>query len=138
MPEYKKPIPVPSLESQPYWDGLRENKLLMPRCDACGHHWFPPSLLCPHCSAENWSWAAVSGRGRVFSYVVYHRVYHPGFADEVPYAVAVIELDEGPRMISNVVGIAPDKLVCDMKVEIAYEAISTTVTLPKFKPASTS
>ncbi len=138
MPEYKKPIPVPSLESQPFWDGLRENELLMPRCDACGHRWFPPSLLCPHCSAENWSWAAVSGRGRVFSFVVYHRVYHSGFADEVPYAVAVIELDEGPRMISNVVGIAPDKLVCDMKVEIAYEAISPTVTLPKFKPVSTS
>jgi uncharacterized OB-fold protein len=78
----------------------------------------------------------MSGRGRIFSYVVYHRVYHPGFADEVPYAVAVIELDEGPRMISNVVGIASDKLVCDMKVEIAYEAISPTVTLPKFKPVA--
>ena len=136
MPDYNKPVPVPSLESQPYWDGLRDKKLLMPSCDACGHHWFPPSLLCPHCSSEKWSWAAMSGRGRIFSYVVYHRVYHPGFADEVPYAVAVIELDEGPRMISNVVGIAPDKLACDMKVEIAYEAISPTVTLPKFKPVA--
>ena len=68
---------------------------------------------------------ATSGRGRIFSYVVYHRVYHPGFADEVPYAVAVIELDEGPRMISNVVGIAPDKLVCDMKVEVTYRPSPT-------------
>jgi hypothetical protein len=77
-----------------------------------------------------------SGRGRIFSYVVYHRVYHPAFAQEVPYAVAVIELDEGPRMISNVIGIAPDKLSCDMKVEVAYQPITDTITLPKFKPVA--
>jgi uncharacterized OB-fold protein len=136
MPEYKKPIPVPSVEAQPYWDGLRDRKLLMPRCDACGKYWFPPSLLCPHCNAMKWTWASTSGHGRIFSYVVYHRVYHPGFADEVPYAVAVIELDEGSRMISNVIGIAPDKLACDMRVEVVYQPITETITLPKFKPAA--
>jgi uncharacterized protein len=136
MPEYNKPIPVPSAESQAYWDGLRDRKLLMPRCDACGKYWFPPSLLCPHCNATNWTWASTSGRGRIFSYVVYHRVYHPGFADEVPYAVAVIELDEGPRMVSNVIGIAPDKLACDLRVEVVYQPITDTITLPKFKPAA--
>jgi uncharacterized OB-fold protein len=135
MPEYNKPIPVPSEESQAYWDGLRNRKLLMPRCDACGKYWFPPSLLCPHCNATNWTWTSTSGRGRIFSYVVYHRVYHPGFADEVPYAVAVIELDEGPRMVSNVIGIAPDKLACDLRVEVVYQPITDTITLPKFKPA---
>jgi uncharacterized protein len=136
MPEYNKPIPVPSAESQAYWDGLRDRKLLMPRCDACGKYWFPPSLLCPHCNATKWTWTSTSGRGRIFSYVVYHRVYHPGFADEVPYAVAVIELDEGPRMISNVIGIAPDKLACDMRVEVVYQPITETITLPKFKPTA--
>lgn len=136
MPEYKKPIPVPSAEAQPYWDGLRDRKLLMPRCDACGKYWFPPSLLCPHCNATKWAWSSTSGRGRIFSYVVYHRVYHPGFANEVPYAVAVIELDEGPRMISNVIGIAPDKLACDMRVEVVYQPITETITLPKFKPTA--
>jgi uncharacterized OB-fold protein len=136
MPEYNKPIPVPSAESQAYWDGLRDRKLLMPRCDACGKYWFPPSLLCPHCNATNWTWASTSGRGRIFSYVVYHRVYHPGFADEVPYAVAVIELDEGPRMVSNVIGIAPDKLACDLRVQVVYQPITDTITLPKFKPAA--
>jgi uncharacterized protein len=135
MPEYNKPIPVPSAESQAYWDGLRDRKLLMPRCDACGKYWFPPSLLCPHCNATNWTWTPTSGRGRIFSYVVYHRVYHPGFADEVPYAVAVIELDEGPRMVSNVIGIAPDKLACDLRVEVVYQPITDTITLPKFNPA---
>lgn len=136
MPEYNKPIPVPSAESQAYWDGLRDGKLLMPRCDACGKYWFPPSLLCPHCNATKWTWTSTSGRGRIFSYVVYHRVYHPGFADEVPYAVAVIELDEGPRMVSNVIGIAPDKLACDLRVEVVYQPITDTITLPKFKPAA--
>ena len=90
--------------------------------------------MCPHCNSAKWTWTATSGRGRIFSYVVYHRVYHPGFADEVPYAVAVIELDEGPRMISNVIGIAPEKLACDMRVEVAYQPITETITLPKFKP----
>jgi uncharacterized OB-fold protein len=136
MPEYNKPIPVPSAESQAYWDGLRDRKLLMPRCDACGKYWFPPSLLCPHCNATKWTWTSTSGRGRIFSYVVYHRVYHPGFADEVPYAVAVIELDEGPRMVSNVIGIAPDKVACDLRVEVVYQPITDTITLPKFKPAA--
>jgi uncharacterized OB-fold protein len=135
MPEYNKPIPVPSAESQAYWDGLRDRKLLMPRCDACGKYWFPPSLLCPHCNETKWTWTSTSGRGRIFSYVVYHRVYHPGFAEEVPYAVAVIELDEGPRMVSNVIGIAPDKLACDLRVEVVYQPITDTITLPKFKPA---
>jgi uncharacterized OB-fold protein len=136
MAKYNKPIPVPSSESKPYWDGLREHKLLMPRCDACEGYWFPPSLLCPRCNSAKWTWTAVSGRGRIFSYVVYHRVYHPGFADEVPYAVAVIELDEGPRMISNVIGIAPDKLACDMEVEVIYQPITEAITLPKFKPVT--
>jgi len=136
VPEYNKPIPIPSAEAQPYWDGLRDGKLLMPRCDGCGKYWFPPALLCPHCNATKWTWTSASGRGRIFSFVVYHRVYHPGFADEVPYAVAVIELDEGPRMISNVIGIAPDKLACDMRVEVVYQPITETITLPKFKPAA--
>ena len=136
MSEYKKPVPVPSRESQPYWDGLRDGKLLMPRCDRCEKYWFPPSLLCPHCYSARWTWTETKGRGRIFSYVVYHRVYHLAFAQEVPYAVAVIELDEGPRMYSNVIGIAPEKLVCDMHVEVAYEPITDAITLAKFKPVA--
>ena len=104
----------------------------MPRCDDCARFWFPPSLLCPHCGSDRSGWHEVSGCGRVFSYVVVHRVYHPGFADEVPYVVAVIELDEGPRMISNVIGIAPDKVACDMRVQVAFEDIAGEATLPKF------
>jgi uncharacterized protein len=135
MPEYAKPIPVPSIESKPYWEGLKEHRLLMQRCDGCGEFWFPPSLLCPHCTSERFTWSELSGNGKVFSYVVYHRVYHPGFATEVPYTVAVIELDEGPRMLSNVVGIPPERVVCDMRVKIVYDDITENTTIPKFTPA---
>ncbi len=137
MAEYDKPLPIPSAESQPYWEALRERRLMMPRCDDCERSWFPPALLCPDGNGATWTWTQTSGRGRIFSYVVYHRVYHPAFAQEVPYAVAVIELDEGPRMISNVIGIAPDKLACDMRVEVVFEPVSDTITLPKFRPVAT-
>jgi uncharacterized protein len=109
MAEYKKPLPISSSESKPYWDGLRQHLLLMPRCNACHRYWFPPSTNCPHCTSSYFTWTPVKGRGKVFTYVVYDRVYHPGFADEVPYTVALVELEEGPRMISNIVGISPDE-----------------------------
>src|SRR6476661_8104796 len=103
MSEYKKPIPVPSAESQPYWDGLREQKLMMPRCDDCSSYWFPPSLLCPRCNSANWTWTKTSGRGRVFSYVVNPGVYDTAFDEEVPYAVAVGRLDEGRGIYENLI-----------------------------------
>ncbi len=136
MGAYKKPAPVPSIESKPYWDGLREHRLLMQRCNACLQYWFPPSTQCPNCLSTDFTWMPMSGRGKVFSYVVYHRVYHPGFADEVPYTVALVELEEGPRMISNVIGIPPDKVACDMPVQVVFEDIGEVATLPKFMPAS--
>ena len=135
MINYIKPIPIPSIESRPYWVALREHRLIMQSCDACETVWFPPSVMCPHCLSTAFKWRQLSGRGKVFSFVVYHRAYHPGFVDELPYAVAVIQLEEGPRMISNVVGISHDAIVCDMAVEVTFEDITDDVTLPKFTPA---
>jgi uncharacterized protein len=106
----------------------------MPRCNACEQYWFPPSTHCPNCTSADFAWTPVSGRGKVFSYVVYHRVYHPGFAGDVPYTVALIELEEGPRMISNVIGIPPDQVSCDMQVEVVFEDVGDIATLPKFRP----
>jgi len=80
-------------------------------------------------------WQEVSGHGKVFSFVVFHRVYHPGFTGEVPYVVALIELDEGPRLLSNVVGIPPQNVVCEMPVRVVFEDVAENVTLPKFVPA---
>lgn len=133
---YAKPIPVPSHESKPYWEGLRRHELLMPRCAACAHRWFPPTHLCPQCRSGSVEWQRVSGRGKVHTFVNFHRNYHKGFADERPYCVAVIELEEGPRMLSNVIGIAPDKVACDMAVEVVFEDITDSATLPKFRPTA--
>ena len=132
MAEYQKPIPVASVESKPYWEGVRRHRLLIPSCGDCGHRWFPPSLLCPNCNSAHTAWTEASGRGKVFSYVVFHRVYHRGFATEVPYVVALIELEEGPRMISNIVGTPPDAIACEMPVRVVFEDVAEDVTIPQF------
>jgi uncharacterized OB-fold protein len=136
MSEYRKPVPVPSAESRPYWEGVRRHELRMPVCAACDHTWFPPTHLCPRCGSADIAWKTCSGRGTVFSYVVFHRAYHPGFAGEVPYAVALVELEEGPRLLSNIVGIAPDRVACGMPVQVTFEDVAEDVTLPKFEPAA--
>ena len=129
-------LPIPSIESKPYWEGLRTHRLLIPRCDDCGHSWFPPSTICPQCNSARVGWHEASGRGKVFSFVVFHRVYHPAFAGDVPYVVALIELEEGPRLVSNIVGTPPDRVVCEMPVRIVYDDIVENVTLPKFEAAT--
>ena len=130
----KKPAPRPSPESAHYWKAAREHRLEIQRCDACGQFWFPPSQSCPHCQASNFTWTPVSGRGKVFSFVTYHRVYHPAFAKEVPYVVALVELDEGPRLLTNIVGLPPERVVCDMPVQVTFDDYEEGVAVPKFTP----
>ncbi len=132
---YDKPLPGPSPESLPYWDGAREHRLLVQKCADCGRHWHPPSTLCPGCGSRQNDWVAASGKGRVYSFVTYHRVYNKGWKDELPYVVAVIELEEGARLLSNVIGIEPDDVVCDMAVQVVFDDVTGDVTLPKFRPA---
>ena len=132
----KRPLPNPPPESLPFWQGAREHRLMIPRCNACGMAWFPPSRLCAHCLSADSRWERASGRGTVFSFVVFHRVYNPYFADKVPYVVAVIELEEGPRLLSNVVGIDPESVRCNMPVEVVFDDAGPEVSLPKFTPVS--
>jgi uncharacterized protein len=130
----KKPVPRPAPESVPYWQAARQQRLELPRCNACGKFWFPPSRGRPHCLAADFAWTAVSGVGKVFSFVTFHRVYHPAFAQEVPYVVALIELEEGPRLLSNIVGIAPEAVSCDMPVKVVFDNVAEGVVVPKFTP----
>lgn len=130
----RRPLPNPPPESKPFWDGAREHRLMIPRCKSCGKAWMPASALCPHCLSSDTGWEQASGKGRVFSFVVVHRVYHPFFADRVPYVVAVIELEEGPRLLSGIVGIEPDRVRCNMQVEAVFEDATPDVSIPKFKP----
>lgn len=134
MSGYKKPLPVSSPDSQPFWDGCRRHELLLQQCAECRAFWFPPSILCPECLSAAWEWTKISGRGRVYSFVIFHRVYHTGFTDEIPYVVAVVELEEGPRLMSNIIGCDPYAVHCEMAVEVVFEDVSETVTLPKFRP----
>jgi hypothetical protein len=132
----RKPVPRPAPESVPYWQAARDHRLEIPCCNACGKFWFPPSQSCPHCLAVDFAWAPVSGKGKVFSFVTFHRVYHPAFAKEVPYVVALVELDEGPRLLTNIVGVAPEKVACDMPVKVVFDDVAEDVAVPKFTPVN--
>ena len=129
-----KPLPQISPAMVPFFAAARRHQLVAQRCNGCGAFRFPARELCAHCLSRDASWVPVSGRGTVFSVVVMHQAYHPGFAAEVPYAVVVVELDEGPRLISNVVGVEPHAITIGMPVEVVFENVSPEVTLPKFRP----
>jgi uncharacterized protein len=84
--------------------------------------------------AADFAFAPVSGRGKIFSFVTFHRVYHPAFEQEVPYVVALVELDEGPRLLTNIVGVPPDQVVCEMPVKVVFDDVASDVSVPKFTP----
>jgi uncharacterized OB-fold protein len=126
-----KPQPKPCPESAPFWEGAKAHKLLLPRCNACGRFWFPPSRRCLHCLSSDFAWAESEGQGRIYSFVVFHRVYHPAFESDVPYTVAIVELDEGPRLLANIVGTPPDDVRCDMRVRVVFEDRGDQ-TIPQF------
>jgi uncharacterized OB-fold protein len=135
MSEYRKPLPRPALESQPFWQGCKKHQLLLPRCVHCGFYWFPASVTCPKCLSLQWEWTPSRGKGKIYSFGVYHRVYQKGFEPEMPYAVALVQLDEGPRLVSNIIGCAPQELRCDTPVEVVFEDVTDDTTLYKFRVA---
>jgi uncharacterized OB-fold protein len=130
-----KPLPQVSAEMAPFFEAARRQQLVVQRCRGCGTLRFPARDRCSACLAREAEWVPVSGKGTVFSFAVMHQVYHPGFAAEVPYAVVLVALDEGPRMISNVVGVPPSEIRVGMPLEVVFEAVSPEVTLPKFRVA---
>lgn len=135
MSDQQKPIPRPAPESVPYWQAASQHRLEIPRCNACSQFYFPPARSCPHCLSADVGFAPASGRGKVFSFVIFDRIYHPAFEDEAPYAVALIELAEGPRLISNVVGVKPEDLRCEMPVKVLFDDVADGISIPKFAPA---
>ena len=130
-PEAKRVVPIPTPETKPFWQGTREGELRLQRCDACAHVYFPPRPFCPKCAGRAVSWFAASGRGSLYSYIIHHRPV-PGFTP--PYSIAVVQLDEGPRMMTNVVGCAPENVKIGMAVQVVYEDVTPEITLAKFKP----
>jgi uncharacterized protein len=133
MPEISKPIPAITPDMREFFDGAREGRLMVQKCDSCGTLRFPAHDLCSKCNSTTSRWVAVSGRGEVFSFNIMHQLYHPGFASQVPYAVVMVELEEGCKFVSNLLGVNPHDIKCGMPVEVVFERLSEAVTLPKFR-----
>ena len=132
---YEKPLPVVDPESAPYWAALKERRLILKRCRDCGRHHFYPRALCPHCHSDALEWATASGRGSVYSYTVARRPAGPAFKADAPYVVAVVELDEGARMMTNIVTDDVESVRIGQRVAVAFDAVTDEITLPKFRPA---
>ena len=138
MPEISKPVPSITSNMREFFAAARESRLIVQRCDGCATLRFPSYEICSKCNSTRAHWVPVSGRGEIFSYNVMHQVYHPGFAAEAPYAVIVVELEEGCKMVSNLLGVKPHEIRCGMPVEVVFEKVSDEVSLPKFKLRATS
>lgn len=135
MSEYPKPLPAPSSLSRPFWEGLKEGVVRVQRCDRCGELVFYPRPHCPHCLSDRLTWVTLSGRGRVYTYTVVRRAMHPAFAAETPYVYAIVELEGGPRLMTNVVNCGPESVRVDMPVKAFYDSVTPEITLLKFEPA---
>jgi uncharacterized OB-fold protein len=135
--EYTKPLPRPfSPElSRPFWEAAKRHELVMPRCKMCAHLFFYPRSECPHCLSTNLEWVQVSGRARLHSFTVVQQPAHAAFREDVPYVYAVVQLDEGPRLVSNIVQGDIDALRVDMPLEVVFDDVTPEWTLVKFKPA---
>jgi uncharacterized protein len=136
MPEVVRPIPQITPELQPFFEASKQGQLVVQKCGNCGTLRFPPRRMCSNCLSREASWTPVSGEGEVYSFIVMHRVYHPAFATQVPYAVAMVKLKEGAKMLSNVIGISPHEIKCGMPVKVSFEKLDDAVTLPMFRPAN--
>ncbi len=134
MAEWPKFTPLPTEDSAPYWRYCAAGELRTQKCGDCGHVRFPPSVVCPRCLSEQSQWTRLSGRGKVWSWVVFHQAYYPGYADDVPYNTAIVELEEGPRMHTNIVGCENDDIYIGMPVEVLFDPIDDGIHLPKFRP----
>ena len=129
-----KPVPVPTKETQPYWDGCKQHELRVQKCAACGHHQFYPRLYCTACMSDRVEWVKTSGRATVLSYTIIYRPVTQAFAGNVPYVVAMVTLDEGPQMMTNIVGCEPEKVHIGMPVQVTFDDWTEEISVPKFKP----
>lgn len=129
-----KPIPQPDEASRPYFDGALRGELMIQRCTSCKAYLAPGSRACTECMNETLEWVPASGRATLFTFAIMYQRYHPGFAADLPYNIAVVELEEGPRLNTTVVGVANDDLRVGMPLVVTFERVSEDVALPKFRP----
>ncbi len=133
--QYTKPLPLMAGLTAQFYDWCKQHELRFQRCTQCGTWRHVPRQMCPQCGSFQWEWAKSSGRGKVFTWTVAARPMHPAFVDDVPYASVVVEMEEGVRLLSQVIDCPPDQLEMDMPVEVFFEDVTPEVTLPKFRRA---
>jgi len=131
---YRKPLPRIDEESRGFWEALQRHELYVQRCRSCSTTRFYPRAVCTVCMSSEVEWVRCSGRGTVYSFTVTHQNQAPGFREELPYVLAIVELDEGPRVMTNIVGCAADAVKIGMAVEVVFEDVTGDVTLAKFQP----
>jgi uncharacterized protein len=130
-------MPTPTLPTitsltRRFWDAAAQGRLLLPRCNACTRHFFRPEVACTHCFATDWQWVDASGLGTLYSYSIVHKAPAPGFA--VPLVLAVVELDEGPHLFSNLVGCEHGDIRIGMGLQVQFDAVAPSIHLPRFHP----
>ncbi|MEX2445759.1 MAG: Zn-ribbon domain-containing OB-fold protein [Dehalococcoidia bacterium] len=134
---YKKPLPVVHPDNEPYWTALKAHELRMQRCTDCNTLRYPVSPVCWKCLSEGVEWEQLSGRGTLGTWIVVEQVTgNPAWSEDVPFIVALVNLEEGPRLTTNIVGIEPDQLAYGMPLEIVFDDVTAEITLAKFKPAA--
>ncbi|MCC8962366.1 Zn-ribbon domain-containing OB-fold protein [Bradyrhizobium sp. Pear76] len=131
----RKPLPAPDADTAAFWRGLQQGKLLLQHCRRCRHVQYYQQATCRQCGRDELEHRPATGRGKVHSFSVVHRAPGPAFKADVPYAVLLVELAEGPRMISTLVGSDPEGVTFDMDVELAFDQVSDQITLPRFRKA---
>ena len=133
----KKPLPQPNAITRPFWDGCAAGRFLIQHCRQCGHRQFPPRLACVNCHATGLDWQEASGRGTIYSFTIVHRAPLEAFAPDVPYVIAIVELEEGVRAMMNVRGADAATLRIGLPVEITYEPTEAGAPpLPQARPGS--
>lgn len=128
-------IPTPDAETQPYWDATREGKLMIKRCNACKRAFFYPRDFCPHCWSGDTSWEEASGRATLYTWSIVRRNDLPPWPERVPYVAAIVDLEEGPRMMTNVEGCEFDDLAIGMPLVVDFRQDTDEITAPIFRPA---
>jgi uncharacterized OB-fold protein len=127
-------LPTPDAETEPFWDACKEGRFLLKHCNACGEDYFYPRPFCPKCWSSDVEWKQASGDGKVYTFSVVRQNDLPPFPERVPYVAAIVELDEGPRVMTNIDTSELDAVTIGMRVHVDFKPISDDVTIPVFKP----
>ena len=138
MADYILPLPNKQPESDFYWEKAKEHELWLRKCNTCGYAYFYPRNICPKCYSDDVTWIQASGKATLHAFAIVERVPIPAFREAVPYVAALVDLDEGPRMPTNIVGVEMDEahIKIGMALEVTFEDVTEDTTLPKFKPVS--